>query len=500
MENLVSLLKRNAAKYPQDLGVYWPKGDLYFTWQEIEQRSDKLAAYFIEKDFQPGEKVGLYLNNTPDFVIGFFAILKAGGIVVPINPKLTAAEVNYIISDSLASGIIYADFLKENVEEINKNNFKFYLSTGELQEIYKSQNLVLGKTVKRNFDDIAEILYTSGTTGKPKGVLLSHRAIYFAGMMYIYEMNIYYRDKVLILMPLTHSAPLNLTMIGGVMAGAELVLGDYHPQDFLEIAQKEKIHHFFGAPVAYLLPLQLPSFKNYELPEAKSWSYGGAPLSKDKVEVIMKNYPGKVVCVYGLTEAGPNGTSLKYEEHFFHAGSIGCRGTVNMEVKIVNTETGKECMPNEPGEIILRGPTLMEGYLNNPEATAETLKDGWLYTGDIAYRDEEGYIYILDRKKDMIITGGVNVYPKEVEDVLLSMPEIADVAVFGLPHPEWGETVCATVVLKPGATLTEERIIEYAAKRLAKYKQPKVIFFADTIPRNPSGKILKKVLKETYKL
>lgn len=341
--------------------------------------------------------------------------------------------------------------------------------------------------------DVAEIIYTSGTTGKPKGVVLSHNCVYAVGTMMAYEAEIRYGDRALLLMPLTHSAPLNLFMIGAVYAGAMCVVGNFTPQAILKTCQDAKTTHFFGAPVAYLLALQVPDFDEYDLSSAKYWTYGGAPMGKAALNMVRSKFPGKFMSLYGLTESGPNGIPLFPDEHEQHVGSIGRRGAVNCEVKIV-TEEGIIAGPGEEGEIYLKSPSIMLKYHNKPDATKEVMVDGWIKTGDMAQIDQDGYFWVKGRKKDMIISGGVNVYPKEIEDVLIQHPKVADVAVVGVPHAQWGETVMAVIVPK-GAAPDKQELQAFCKQHLADFKLPRIIRFDQSIPRNASGKILKHLIK-----
>src|SRR5699024_10360945 len=265
--------------------------------------------------------------------------------------------------------------------------------------------------------------------------------------------------------------------------------------------EQERVTHFFGAPVAYLLSMQEPAFHRTDLSSVKYWLYGGAPLSKTQADAIAEGFgKDKLVCVYGLTEAGPSGTLMHHRDHHEKSGSIGRRGALFTEVEIVDEE-GQPCPVGQIGEIRLRGEGMMQGYLNRSKEMAQTLKNGWVYSGDLAFRDEDGFFWIVDRKKDVIITGGINVYPKEVEDALGSHPAVEEVAVVGLPHQTWGETVTAFVVPKPGKSpLDEEAWLKeircFLKGKIAEYKIPRRVKVLTELPRNTSGKILKHQLKE----
>lgn len=493
-DNIVAALERNALKFGDRLAVTYPAGNLTLTWEELYQKSGSLAQYFREQGIKKGDSVALLIPNRPSFVIALFAIFRLGARAVPINVRLTPAEINYILANSDAVALLCDPDLQETGHRAAEGlGLRLVETVDNLEQVYSGcQSTDCEYPI--NTQEAAEILYTSGTTGKPKGVVLSHGAIYAVASMFAYEMEIRSSSRMLILMPLTHSAPLNLCLLGAVYAGATSVLGDFTPQNLIGLAAREKTTHFFGAPVAFLLAAQLPDLANYDLSAMKYWIYGGAPMSKEAVLKVQQILPGQLVSVYGLTEAGPNGVALYSHEHGEKAGSIGRYGTVNAVLKVVDDQ-GREVAPGEAGEIIIKSASVMSGYYKNEEATAEALKDGWLYTGDIARIDEDGYLWILDRKKDMIISGGVNIYPKEIEDVLTMHPSIADAAVIGVPHPDWGETVKAVLVARGEAPAPEE-IQAFCSNHLAKFKIPKVIEFVEMIPRNASGKILKHILRD----
>lgn len=498
-EPLHHLLERNARKYPRDVGVRHPATDTTLTWRELNARANALARHLQAAGMGRGDKVALLLPNGPEFITGFFATLKIGAAVVPVNVRLTPPEIGYILEDSEAAVVVFDDALRPVVEGAVARLArapKCVLSAHDLSGL-PGKYETTDPGIEVSPGDLAEIIYTSGTTGKPKGVMLSHHAVYSVGSMIAYETNIRYGDRVLLLMPLSHSAPLNLFVVGAAYAGAASVTGTFTPQALLEISAAEGTTHFFGAPVAYLLALKLPNFDHYDLSGRRFWIYGGAAMAREAVLAAMNKFPGSFISLYGLTEAGPNGLALHPEEHPRYAGSIGCRGSVNCEVRLVDDE-GRDVPAGEPGEIVLRTTSLMLGYFRNEAATREVMSDGWLRTGDIARRDEEGYYWVLDRKKDMILVGGVNVYPKEIEDVLMGHPAVADVAVLGVPHPEWGETVMAVVVPKGDARPTLEEIRAYCGRSLADFKLPRILTYAEAIPRSAAGKILKQVLREDY--
>lgn len=328
-------------------------------------------------------------------------------------------------------------------------------------------------------DDWAEILYTSSTTGNPKGCVHSHKSVVCAGVTGAKALGLDMADAMLIAMPIWHSSPLNNWFMGiTTVAGKSVLLREYHPLHFLQAIQKRKCTAYFGAPISYLMPLQMiPNFGEFDLSSMKAWVYGGGPIAPETVKKLKQSYRSdRFYQVYGMTESGPTGTVLVPEDHENHAGSIGKQALPGARMKVMKDET-TQAGPGETGEIWLKADSMMKGYLNNPEATAAAFYDGWYRTGDMARIDAEGFLFIVDRKKDMIITGGENVYSKEVEDRLMEHPGIAQSAVIGCPHPDWGETVHAVVVPGKDQALTEDDLKRFLSERLAKYKIPRKFHF-----------------------
>ena len=365
-----------------------------------------------------------------------------GAIIVPINAKMTLSEVEYVMENSEAKALIVHELLFESIKDLSSD--LLLIKTGEATKSWIRFDSVLDdddSIIECNLPDSAEstILYTSGTTGKPKGVLFSYKNIFTVAQTICVEMEIKPESRLLIMMPLSHSAPLHLFFMAGIVVGATSVFTPtFTPDLLIDTVEQEKTTHFFGAPVAYLLTAKHPKMETADLSSMKWWIYGGAPLSKPEVEFVQKAYKtDNLVCVYGLTEAGPNGTLLSGSEHGSKAGSIGKRAALHAEVMVVNAE-GEKVKPDEVGEILLRGEGNMLGYYNNDEATKEAFLDDWLKTGDLATVDEDGYMWVVDRKKDVIISGGVNIYPKEIEDTLVTHPAINEVAVVGVTPPRMG--------------------------------------------------------------
>lgn len=468
-----------------------------YTYKEMNDAANKLASGMEGHGIESGDKVIILLNNGYEFVVSYFALLKIGAIVVPTNVKLTPSEVEGIFKDANASVIITEE---ERIEELNTLRAKIKISAGEGNDSWLSIDELIDEATEKEYEstyneeDISTILYTSGTTGAPKGVVFPNRSILSVAQMICIEMNMTDRSRSLLMMPLSHSAPLHLFFISALMVGATAVSRkEFHPLHLLQTIEEEKITHFFGAPVAYLYAAQIYEKQPFNISSMEWFVYGGSPMGASEVKYIKETFKtDRLTCVYGLTEAGPSGALLFPEEHDEKVGSVGRRASLFTEVQIVN-ESGEEVGTDEIGEIVLRGLGMMKEYYNNEEETANAYINGWLRTGDLARYDEDGYIWIVDRVKDMIISGGVNIYPVEIEQELMKHDAIQDVAVIGVPHREWGETVKAFYVGEN--EINEQEIKDYLSERLAAHKIPRIYEKIDEIPRNATGKILKHLLR-----
>ncbi|WP_164668129.1 class I adenylate-forming enzyme family protein [Virgibacillus doumboii] len=498
--NISNLLMYQSRKYPDHEAIVTPQERI--TFNEWDMAVNQLGGNLLKAGVQKGDKFIIHMPNTKEFLYLYLAAIRIGAIAIPINAKLTESEIHYIIDHSDARFFATHELLFDQVKNVSANNQLACFKTGEEKENWKSLNNLLtgdGTSIELNAteDDEVSILYTSGTTGNPKGVVFTHRSILTVATMICIEMTMKKESRILHMMPLSHSAPLHLFMAAGLYVGATHVLAPtFTPDLLLNMVEKEKVTHFFGAPVAYLMTAKQPAIENTDLSSMKYWVYGGAPLGKQEVEFVKGRFAtDNLYCVYGLTEAGPNGTLLTPEEHKTKAGSVGSRAALNCEIRLVD-EHGNDVKTGDPGEIILRGEGNMKGYYKDQVKTDETLKDGWLYTGDIAKQDEDGYYWVIDRKKDIIISGGVNIYPNEVEKVLMGHPAVDDVAIVGIPHPDWGETAKAFVVLNKPVDDMENTFHTFLKEKVASYKIPKLYEKLDALPRNMTGKLLKNKLRE----
>lgn len=495
--NISNLLARNARKYPDQIAVISMGKETTYT--ELNDSVNRLASAFQSKGIHKGDKIIIFMPNVLEFVVAYFAIQRVGAIVVPINAKFTKREIEFVIAHSEAKAIVAHHLIFSEAESIQFNGLR--IKTGAAVEEWLSFEELLASRLPTEVecllkeDDDSTLLYTSGTTGTPKGVLLTNRNVLAVSHMIAIEMEVKPESRLLIMMPLSHSAPLNLFLVTGVLVGSTLVLTPtFTPDLLLDTVEGYRTTHFFGAPVAYLLTSNLPRIKSADLTSMRWWVYGGAPLSKKEVLHIQNQFKTEhLVCVYGLTEAGPSGAILHAEDHPQRAGSIGNRAPFGTELRIVD-DNGEDVAQGEIGEIILFGEGNMKEYYKNPEDTKEVFINGWIKSGDLARMDEDGYLYIIDRKKDVIIAGGVNIYPKEIEDCILQYKGIQEVAVVGVPNKEWGETV--KVVFAAKEEIDIEKLKDFLNGQLASYKIPRIYVQVDALPRNASGKILKQQLKE----
>ena len=496
--NIVALFDDKVRAHPDK--TFLRHAGRTWTYAQAGDLGRRAARVLAQHGVGAGDRVALMCFNTPGFVFAMLGAWRMGAAVVPVNHKLQAPEVDYILAHARVGVAIFDGALHAVVERLTTAGVRLGTDSAlpghaSFDELIESAAPFEGGLP--DDDTIAEVLYTSGTTGRPKGCLLSHHSACSAGATAAEVVGMKHDERTLIAMPLWHSSPLNNWMLGTLYAGGTLVLQrEYHPQVFLETVQAEQVTIYFGAPVSYLLPLQMGlKIEDYALGSVRAWVYGGGPIGADTARRLMSAYRSeRFYQVFGMTETGPAGTVLYPEEQVARAGSIGRGPTPGVEMRVIG-ENGQEARSGEVGEIWLKAESLMQGYLDAPEASAEAIVDGWYRTGDLVRVDEDGYLFVVDRSKDMIVTGGENVYSKEVEDVLIAHPAVRDVAVVGRPHPEWGETVVAFVVPAPEAALDEADMNAFLATQLAKYKIPREYIACESLPRTPTGKLAKAALR-----
>ncbi len=495
-------LVRNARRTPHKTAIHY--GEKSYSYVEFNREVNKLANGLISRGIKKGDKIALMMKNSDTYMVTFYAIMKAGAVAVPVNFRLTAKEVGYILNDSDSSIVFFDGEYAELVHEASTEKVTLQVSAGPttngqipLEEITTIDESEPEITVEE-WDD-AEILYTSGTTGNPKGALFDHHRILHVAFSTSIMMKIGPEDNLFHVAPLFHSAQLNLFMVTGTYLGSTQVIHqNFDPVQALKAIDEHKISLFFGIPTMYNFFLQVPDKEKYDLSSVKRCGYGAAPMPVPLLEKSMEMFGhDQFFNMCGLTEGGPGGVLLWPVDHKTKLGAGG-RAMLNTEARVV-TDSGEDVHPGQVGEFIIRSEMVMKSYYNKPDETQKTLRDGWLYTGDLATIDEDGYVTLVDRKKDMIISGGENVYSTEVEQVLYKHPKILEAAVVGLPDETWGERVVAIVVPKQGETIDYVELTDFCRKHLAGYKMPTDFFEEKELLRNASGKVMKYKLRESLK-
>lgn len=507
MLNLSSLLEQSTARDPGKVAVIMD--DHRLRYAELNGGANKIANALVGLGVQPGDKVAIMLPNTPHFPISYYAILKAGAVVVPLNVLFKSNEVAYHLEDSDAVAlIVWEGFLGEAAAGFFRAGTCKHLivvqapgSTQPLPDGALAFNQALADhapvfdTVQTMPDDTAVILYTSGTTGRPKGAELTHFNMFFNAMISATRViQIEPGDVGMAVLPLFHSFGQTCVMNTCLYAGATVtLLPRFEPTKALEVLARDRVTIFAGVPTMYFYLLNHPEADRYDLSALRRCVSGGAAMPVEVMHAFNKKYNVTILEGYGLSETSPV-ASFNHLDRDPKPGSIGTP-IWGVEMRVVTVD-GQPAQPGELGEIAIRGHNVMKGYYKRPEATAEAIRSGWFYTGDLARVDADGYFFIVDRVKDMIIRGGFNVYPREIEEALYGHPAIAEAAVIGVADPAMGEEIKAVVALKPGQTASEQEIIDYCAERLAAYKYPRSIEFRETLPKTATGKILKRELKE----
>ena len=505
--NLGSFLTKRALLTPHTEAYVDSHSDLRLTFAELNERSNRIANAFADAGVRKQERVGLLLMNSAEFMETYFGLAKLGAVVVPLNWRLVADELAFILKDSGTTRLVFGEEFIDTVAALHgrgdKTDIGQWLQVEGAVEVawfaqgyreFRDAGAPLEPEIGAAGDDMLYIMYTSGTTGLPKGVVHTHNTCIWASLTI--AANTHYREaeRYLGALPMFHVGALAPFTVNVYLGATSVVMRSFAPLLAWELLEREQISIALMVPAMLNFMLQVPDFERFDYSRLRWIMTGAAPVPVTLTRRYMELGIG-VRQVYGLTESCGPACLMDAQDALRKPDSTG-KAFFHTSVRVVN-EQGEDCAPGEAGEVLVSGAHIMREYWNRPQATAETIVDGWLHTGDVAVMDEEGFVSIQDRIKDMIISGGENVYPAEVEGVLMSHPDIVDAAVIGQPSETWGESPLA-VVVKSSDALTEKDVLDYCEGRLARFKQPQGAVFMDEIPRNPSGKILKRVLREQY--
>ncbi|HZG48586.1 MAG TPA: long-chain fatty acid--CoA ligase [Thermoleophilaceae bacterium] len=493
-ENLAGILIETAEK--QGDRTAFKLDDAELSYHQLECASARVAHLLKSKGLAPGDRVGLMLPNVPYFPAVYYGVLRAGGVVVPMNVLLKGREVQFYLEDSGAKLLFawhgFADAAEEGAS--NAGTEPIQVTPGEFERLLAEQEEDRSDT-ERGGEDTAVILYTSGTTGKPKGAELTHENLLRNCRTVSSSLGGFGRDDVLLgALPLFHSFGQTCTMNSGVNTGATVtMLPRFDPEKALEIIERDKVTVFQGVPTMYNALLHCPSADSADASTLRLCMSGGAAIPVELIRAFEAKFGCPILEGYGLSETSPV-ASFNHPDRERKPGSIGTP-IEGVEMQVWDDQ-GNQLPQGEVGEIVIRGHNIMKGYWNRPEATEEAIgEDGWFRSGDMARVDEDGYFFIVDRKKDLIIRGGYNVYPREVEEVLYEHPAIQEAAVVAVPDEALGEEVGAAVVLKQGESLDAEEVKQYVKSQVAAYKYPRKVWFVDELPKGPTGKILKREIE-----
>ncbi len=493
---------------PERLALVDDATGLRYTYRQLNERANCLAN-MLRQHFgvAKGDRVAILARNRIEYLDALFATGKLGAILVPLNWRLVTRELAYMLNDSgarlLIAGPEYVAVAQvlcietpiEQVLVLDGNDEPLsagFHSYTQLLEQASSAPV----TTELDLEDPHLILYTSGTTGRPKGAVLPHRVLVWNSLNTNVGWDLHADDVSIIHTPFFHTGGINVLTLPIFHVGGTMVLmKEWDPQHCLELIARERVTVFFAVPTMFQMLLDAPNFAQTDFSSVRFFISGGAPCPV----AMIKAYQEHAIPFrqgYGLTEVSVNCFTLNPEDAIRKAGSVG-KPIFHLDARLVD-DTGRAVPPGAIGELWLRGPTVCAGYWNNPAATAAAISDGWFHTGDMVRIDDEGYYYIVDRKKDMFISGGENVYPAEIENVLYEHPAVAECAVIGIADPKWGEIGRALVVLRPGMVVTEAELLDHCAERLARYKVPKSVIVVDELPHTPSGKVFKPELRGRY--
>ncbi len=502
-------IRRSARRNPEKIALVDEK-DQRFTYQELNQAVNRCAWAFYNAGFKKGDSVATIAMNSGQLLILMYGAAKAGLIFTPINPGLTNEMILYILNHSESRMLVVDDALYPKIEpDLDKmggieHKLKLNIAGKEVPG-FKDFSEFIQNEKSEEFEeveiwerDISKLLYTSGTTAEPKGVLVSHLAEFVSSLGNIIEVDIRESDVFNIMMPLFHCAMLTLNNSVFHVGATGVVFRQFDPQHFLNKIQEEKISWVFALPMMYRALLGQPNLKEFDLSSLRFCLYAMAPMDQVTLEKCIETFQADFALGTGMTEVYPSTFAFRPEDQLRKEGPYWGIPSLIYDC-VVADDDGNILPPGQEGELLYRGPGVMQGYLKDEEATEHSMRDGWFHSGDIGMFDEEGQFYFLDRKKDMIKTGGENVPSIKVENALLEMPEVETATAVGLPHDYWMEAITAVVVPKKGEELTEEKVIEWCKSKLSGFEVPKAAVILDALPMTTTGKVKKYALREQFK-
>lgn len=505
-QNFAYILQKKADSYADKVAVVEPYNGKEYTYLEMCQRVSRLAHALLDIGIGRGDRVLSITRNTVEHLDILFAVSTIGAVLLPVNYRLSSDEILRIANDGSPKAMFFdsefnktAKVLADNQISI-KNSIMFAGNGCDWASEYESlmkrypeeSPPIVGEP-----EDTLTLLYTAGSTGRPKGVPIKQRNWFFKAQDIVGDMGITRQDTTLTILPLFHVGGMMLYTLSHILVGAKVVLQrQFDAEETFRLIQQYKVTDTFLMPAMAKMMIQVPNWEKYDLSSLRFVGTGGEPVPERITEAFAK-YNFTIFNSYGLTETTGEMTFLRPEQ--VKGKSAHCIGKSRTcgETKIVDS-TGKELGPNQEGEIVVRGPTVVDSYWQRPEETAKAFRDGWLYTGDKGIKDSEGFYYFLGRTDDMIISGGENIYPAEVEQVILNHPKVADVAVLGVPDEQWGQTVKAIIAPKKGEELTEDEVTTFVKQHLASFKKPRIIEFVSELPKGATGKLDRKKIKEIY--
>jgi acyl-CoA synthetase (AMP-forming)/AMP-acid ligase II len=502
--NLGQHLCQRAGLSPNLEAFAEPSTETRLNYRELNAATNRCASVIAGLGLQPGDRIALLMQNCLEFIALFYGAAKLGIVVVPLNTRLTSSELSFILSDSGSRALFYGaecSALAEGVKTCTDHPLTVQtwvrVHPGEggdhsLDALLESASDAEPEATHGG-DDNLFIMYTSGTTGLPKGVVHTHETMSWAAVSWATTTDVRYTDRLLLPLPMFHVAALTSVVFSAVRGATIISMPNFDPMKVWALIREERVNLGGSVPAILNFMRQVPDFDTFQSEHFRCFITGAAPMP----EALIRIYNDKGMAVvqgYALTETGGGGSFLMNE---FATSKLGSAGTPGMFTQIQVRDENGNISDRGTGEVVIKAPFVMKEYWNRPDATAESFDRGWFRTGDIAEIDEDGFIFIKDRIKDMIISGGENIYPAEVENVIIAHPAVSEVAVIGLPDEKWGEIACAIVVADESQA-DEEEIIRHCGEKLSRYKLPKKVVFIDVIPRNPAGKILKRVLREQF--